>query len=182
MAATSAKPGVAVYAVEPAAGNDGEQSFRTGRSVTIDPPNTIADGARTLAIGQRNFAIIRERIKDVVSVDDNVLLDTVKFAMYRTKLVIEPTGVLRGLGVTPTMVAVGATVSTVTLRAAEAGLVFPAVSVAVASTRTRPSRPATWRACSLGPSVSALTATGQVASASGPGQYRTSFSPRASIW
>src|SRR5439155_13296642 len=28
MAATSAKPGVAVYAVEPAAGNDGEQSFR----------------------------------------------------------------------------------------------------------------------------------------------------------
>ena len=93
MASTSMKD-VDVYGVEPAAGNDGEQSFHSGRIVSIQPPNTIADGARTLAIGQRNFAIIRERVKDVVSVDDDVLLETVKLAMYRTKLVIEPTGAL----------------------------------------------------------------------------------------
>lgn len=96
LAATSLNPEIDVYAVEPAAGNDGEQSFRSGRIVTIDPPQTIADGARTLAIGERNFAVIRERVKDVVSVDDDVLLETVKWTMYRTKLVIEPTG---GLGV-----------------------------------------------------------------------------------
>ncbi|HUR82530.1 MAG TPA: threonine/serine dehydratase [Thermoanaerobaculia bacterium] len=94
LAATSLRSGVDVYGVEPAAGNDGEQSFRSGRIVTIDPPKTIADGARTLAIGRRNFAIIRERVKDVVSVDDDVLLETAKWAMYRTKLVIEPTGAL----------------------------------------------------------------------------------------
>jgi threonine dehydratase len=94
VAATSLKPNVAVYGVEPRAGNDGEQSFKTGRIVTIEPPKTIADGARTLAIGTRNFAIIRERVRDVVSVDDDALLDAVKFAMYRTKLVIEPTGAL----------------------------------------------------------------------------------------
>jgi threonine dehydratase len=89
-----AAEGKDVYGVEPAAGNDGEQSFKTGKIVSIDPPNTIADGARTLAIGQRNFAIIRERVKDVVSVDDAVLLDAVKWTMYRTKMVIEPTGCL----------------------------------------------------------------------------------------
>ena len=83
-----------VYGVEPAAGNDGERSFKSGSIVTIDPPKTIADGARTLAIGQRNFAIIREHVRDVVSVDDDVLLETLKWAMYRTKLVIEPTGAL----------------------------------------------------------------------------------------
>ncbi len=83
-----------VYGVEPAAGNDGEQSFRSGAIVTIDPPKTIADGARTLAIGTRNFAIIRERVRDVVSVDDDTLLASLKWAMYRTKLVIEPTGAL----------------------------------------------------------------------------------------
>jgi threo-3-hydroxy-L-aspartate ammonia-lyase len=94
LAATSIKPDVDVFGVEPAAGNDGEQSFLTGRIVTIEPPNTIADGARTLAIGERNFAIIRERVKDVVSVDDDLLLETTKWAMYRTKLVIEPTGAL----------------------------------------------------------------------------------------
>lgn len=93
LAATSLKV-VDVYGVEPRDGNDGEQSFQSGRIVTIEPPKTIADGARTLAIGERNFAIIRERVRDVVSVEDDVLLDTVKFAMYRTKLVIEPTGAL----------------------------------------------------------------------------------------
>ena len=91
--AMSIKP-VSVYGVEPAAGNDGEQSFRKGEIVSIEPPNTIADGARTLSIGQRNFAIIRELVKDVVSVDDDVLLETLKWAMYRTKMVIEPTGAL----------------------------------------------------------------------------------------
>jgi threonine dehydratase len=94
LAVTSMKPDVEVFGVEPAAGNDGEQSFHSGHIVTIEPPKTIADGARTLAIGERNFAIIRERVRDVVSVDDDLLLDTVKFAMYRTKLVIEPTGAL----------------------------------------------------------------------------------------
>lgn len=89
-----AADGREVFGVEPAAGNDGEQSFRKGEIVTIDPPNTIADGARTLAIGTRNFAIIRERVKDVVSVDDEVLLKVLTWAMYRTKLVIEPTGAL----------------------------------------------------------------------------------------
>jgi threonine dehydratase len=91
---TSVKPGIRVYGVEPRAGNDGEQSFRTGRIVTIDPPKTIADGARTLAIGERNFEIIRERVTDIVSVEDDILLETLKFAMSRTKLVIEPTGAL----------------------------------------------------------------------------------------
>jgi threonine dehydratase len=94
IAATSIKASADVYGVEPRAGNDGEQSFKSGRIVTIDPPKTIADGARTLAIGERNFSVIRERVRDVVSVDDDVLLDAVKFAMYRTKLVIEPTGAL----------------------------------------------------------------------------------------
>jgi threonine dehydratase len=94
LAATSVRYGIDVYGVEPAAGNDGEQSFRSGSIVTIDPPKTIADGARTLAIGTRNFAIIRERVRDIVSVDDDTLLETLKWVMYRTKLVIEPTGAL----------------------------------------------------------------------------------------
>ena len=94
IAATSLRSDIDVFGVEPAAGNDGEQSFRKGEIVTIDPPDTIADGARTLAIGSRNFAIIRERVRDVVSVDDIALLAAMKFAMYRTKLVIEPTGAL----------------------------------------------------------------------------------------
>jgi threonine dehydratase len=94
LAATSINASIEVYGVEPRAGNDGEQSFKSGQIVTIDPPKTIADGARTLAIGARNFEILRQRVRDIVTVEDDVLLDAVKFAMYRTKLVIEPTGAL----------------------------------------------------------------------------------------
>jgi threonine dehydratase len=94
LAATSLNPELEVYGIEPAAGNDGEQSFRTGSIVTIDPPQTIADGARTLALGKNNFPIIQQRVRNIVSVDDDILLETLKWAMYRTKLVIEPTGIL----------------------------------------------------------------------------------------
>ena len=94
LAATSIKPSVKVYGVEPAAGNDGQQSFRSGAIVRIEPPDTIADGARTLSIGERNFAIIRRRVEDIVTVDDAELLEALRYAMSRTKLVMEPTGCL----------------------------------------------------------------------------------------
>jgi len=94
LAATSLIPAVRVVGVEPAAGNDAEQSFRSGSIVQIAPPKTIADGARTTAIGELNFAIIRECVDDIVSVDDEILLETMKFAIYRTKLLIEATGAL----------------------------------------------------------------------------------------
>jgi threo-3-hydroxy-L-aspartate ammonia-lyase len=94
LAATSLIPEVRVIGVEPAAGNDAEQSFRSGSVVEIAPPKTIADGARTTAIGQLNFEIIRQCVADIVSVDDGILLETMKFAIYRTKLLIEPTGAL----------------------------------------------------------------------------------------
>ncbi|HVT05622.1 MAG TPA: pyridoxal-phosphate dependent enzyme [Thermoanaerobaculia bacterium] len=94
LALTSLNPRIRVYGVEPLAGNDGQRSFRSGEIVRIDPPRTIADGARTTALGVRNFAIIRERVTDILAVDDDELLEVLKFVMYRTKLVIEPTGAL----------------------------------------------------------------------------------------
>ncbi|HUP63894.1 MAG TPA: threonine/serine dehydratase [Thermoanaerobaculia bacterium] len=94
LAATSINPKVRVYGVEPAAGDDGRQSFRAGSIVRIDPPATIADGARTLSLGERTFAIIRERVTDIVTVGDDELLAELRYTMSRTKLVIEPTGCL----------------------------------------------------------------------------------------
>ncbi len=94
LAATSINPAIRIFGVEPEAGNDAQQSFRSGSIVKIDPPKTIADGARTTAIGVENFAIIRERVTDIVTVSDEDLLRTVRFAVYRTKLLIEPTGAL----------------------------------------------------------------------------------------
>jgi threo-3-hydroxy-L-aspartate ammonia-lyase len=94
LAATGIDPGVRVYGVEPAAGDDGRRSLLEGKIVTIDPPATIADGARTTALGELNFAIIRSRVEDVVTVTDEELLETLGFIIGRTKLLVEPTGAL----------------------------------------------------------------------------------------
>ncbi|MBW3672461.1 MAG: pyridoxal-phosphate dependent enzyme [Acidobacteria bacterium] len=94
LAATSTRPDIDVWGVEPATGDDGKRSFESGAIVTIDPPRTIADGARTLALGECNFAIIRERVRGIATVTDEEIIETLSFAMSRTKLVIEATGAL----------------------------------------------------------------------------------------
>lgn len=94
LAATSINPKIRVYAVEPATGNDGQESLRSGKIVSIDPPKTIADGARTTAIGEIPFSILRERITDIVTVEDTALLSAIKLLALYSKLVVEPTGAL----------------------------------------------------------------------------------------
>ncbi|MBI2896848.1 MAG: threonine/serine dehydratase [Deltaproteobacteria bacterium] len=94
LAVTSMKAGVRVFGVEPEAGADGQASLRAGHICTIDPPRTIADGARTIALGELPFAIIRERLEDIVTVPDEALLEAVRLCALRARLVVEPTGAL----------------------------------------------------------------------------------------
>lgn len=94
LAATSINPRIRVYAVEPLEGNDGQLSLRKGEIVSIMPPLTIADGARTTAIGEIPFSILCERVADIVTVTDEDLLQAVKFLALYSKLIVEPTGAL----------------------------------------------------------------------------------------
>lgn len=95
LAAKSIKPSITVYGVEPEAGNDGRQSLRAGRRIALDsPPATIADGARTLCLGEHNFAIIQRFVDDIVTVPDEALLHAVWMLASRAKTVVEPTGAL----------------------------------------------------------------------------------------
>jgi threo-3-hydroxy-L-aspartate ammonia-lyase len=87
-------PGCKVYGVEPEAGNDGQQSFRTGAIVHIDTPKTIADGAQTQHLGAYTFEIIRRDVDDVLTASDAQLVDAMRFFASRMKLMVEPTGCL----------------------------------------------------------------------------------------
>ena len=87
-------PGCAVYGVEPEAGNDGQQSYRSGRIVHIDTPQTIADGAQTQHLGQYTFPIIRRDVDDILTASDDELIDAMRFFAERMKIVVEPTGCL----------------------------------------------------------------------------------------
>ncbi|MBJ2155349.1 threo-3-hydroxy-L-aspartate ammonia-lyase [Variovorax sp. IB41] len=98
LSARALSPDCKVYGVEPEAGNDGQQSFRTGKIVHIETPKTIADGAQTQHLGQYTFGIIQRDVDDIFTVTDDQLVEAMRFFAERMKMVVEPTGCLAFAG------------------------------------------------------------------------------------
>jgi threonine dehydratase len=99
LAAAALNPRCKLIGVEPAAGNDGQQSLAKGEIVEIAVPETIADGAQTTRLGAYTFPIIQRHVEDIVTVTDAQLVETMKFFAQRMKLVVEPTGCLAAAAV-----------------------------------------------------------------------------------
>ena len=91
-AATALCPDVRVIGVEPAASDDTARSFAAGERVSVPPPRTIADGQQLDIPGERTFPVVRERVAAVVTVTDAEIVDAMRFAFERLKLVLEPRG------------------------------------------------------------------------------------------
>jgi threonine dehydratase len=94
LAARALSPRTMLFGVEPEAGNDGQQSLRSGAIVHIETPQTIADGAQTQHLGQLTFEIIRRDVDDIFTASDAELIDAMRFFAERMKIVVEPTGCL----------------------------------------------------------------------------------------
>ena len=94
LSARALAPACRIYGVEPEAGNDGQQSFRSGSIVHIETPKTIADGAQTQHLGAYTFGIIRRDVTDILTATDDELIDCMRFLATRMKQVVEPTGCL----------------------------------------------------------------------------------------
>jgi len=98
LSARALAPDCKVYGVEPEAGNDGQQSLRTGKIVHIETPKTIADGAQTQHLGEYTFGIIQRDVDDIFTVTDDQLVEAMRFFAERMKMVVEPTGCLAFAG------------------------------------------------------------------------------------
>ena len=94
LASRALAPQCKVYGVEPEAGNDGQQSFRSGSIVHIETPKTIADGAQTQHLGTLTFPIIRRDVDDILTASDAELVEAMRFFATRMKMIVEPTGCL----------------------------------------------------------------------------------------
>jgi threonine dehydratase len=99
ISAAQLSPGCKVIGVEPAAGNDAQQSLRSGVIVRIPVPQTIADGAQTTAVGELTFPIMQRLVADIVTVSDAQLRAQMRFFAERMKIVVEPTGCLAAAAV-----------------------------------------------------------------------------------
>ena len=87
-------PKCIVIGVEPEAGNDAQQSFRSGKIVHIESPKTIADGAQTQHLGNLTFPVIQKCVDDIGTVTDDQLVNAMSFFASRMKMIVEPTGCL----------------------------------------------------------------------------------------
>jgi threonine dehydratase len=82
----------AVIGAEPLLGNDGARSLREGKLVSNETePATIADGARTVSLGQLNWPIIKENVPEIIEVSEERIAAAVKMLYDLANLKCEPT-------------------------------------------------------------------------------------------
>ncbi len=92
VAAKHLVPGIRMFGAEPERGDDMQRSLRGGQIVSIDVPRTICDGQQTQAVGKHPFEVIQALVTDVLTVPDPVVVQAMRFAFERMKVVLEPSG------------------------------------------------------------------------------------------
>jgi threonine dehydratase len=84
-----------VYGAEPELANDAARSLRSGRLLANEnEPSTIADGVRTLSLGQHNWTILRDGLEGVIEVSEEQIKESVRLLFMLANLKVEPTGAL----------------------------------------------------------------------------------------
>jgi threonine dehydratase len=71
---------------------DTRQSFMQGERVSIPPPPTIADGLRVQIPGKLTFPIVQQLAEDVLTVTDEEIIATLRFILFRMKILVETSG------------------------------------------------------------------------------------------
>ena len=70
------------------------RSLRAGRLIRNEQePSTVADGARTISLGDLNWEILRQGIADILEVPDPTTLAALR-EYFALNLKVEPTGAL----------------------------------------------------------------------------------------
>ena len=84
-----------VIGAEPLLGNDAARSLKAGEIIRNEvEPTTIADGARTISLGDLNWPIIQTNVREIVEVSDDNIADAVRIYFTLANLKCEPTGAL----------------------------------------------------------------------------------------
>jgi threo-3-hydroxy-L-aspartate ammonia-lyase len=92
IAAHGMKPSLSIVGAEPVNGNDASLSLAKGKRVTIQSPDTIADGLRTTALGTITFPIIQKHVSEIVTVTEEEIIAAMRYIFTRLKWVVEPSG------------------------------------------------------------------------------------------
>lgn len=97
LASRAISPQTEVFGIEPELADDAYRSFITGVLTRLESaPATMADGVRTMSIGNRNFEVLVENrlIDGIITVTEKELQEALLTAWLRLKIALEPTGAL----------------------------------------------------------------------------------------
>jgi threonine dehydratase len=82
-------PKARVIGAEPLGADDAWRSLKAGHIEPVSHPNTVADGLRA-TIGPLTFAVLQEEIDEVVRIEEQDILDAMRYIWERMKILIEP--------------------------------------------------------------------------------------------
>jgi len=91
LAAARSPREIRVIGAEPAGADDAKRSLRSGQRVDRHEPDTIADGLRAL-VGLRNLSLMQRFQVEVITVDEEQILEAMTLTWTHLKQVIEPSG------------------------------------------------------------------------------------------
>lgn len=86
-------PQTKVIAAEPEGASDAFSSWKAGKIIPAEAPETIADGLRT-SLGDKTFPIIHKLVHEIVLVSDSEIIEAMRMVWERLKMVVEPSGVV----------------------------------------------------------------------------------------
>ena len=91
LAAAALSPDCEVTGVEPETADDANRSWREGRIISLDiVPNTVADGLRPRSIGKRNLRIMRRYVANMITINEEAIMESLRYIWQRMKIVVEP--------------------------------------------------------------------------------------------
>lgn len=82
-------PTVKIYAAEPLNADDAARSFRAGRIIADDAPNTVADGLK-VPLKELTWHFVRNHVTDILTATEDEIIAAMKLVWLRMKIVIEP--------------------------------------------------------------------------------------------
>jgi threonine dehydratase len=86
---------IPIYGAEPVLANDAARSFRAGTLIANDfEPQTIADGVRTLSLGEVTWPIVLRGVEDILEVPEERITEAMRLLFRFANVKAEPTGAL----------------------------------------------------------------------------------------
>ncbi len=86
------RPDVRVIGVEPLGAPKAYLSRQQGRLIVLDSTDTIADGLKTLSLGEKTYPVIERLVDDIVQVNDQEIHNAMSLLLTRQKMLAEPSG------------------------------------------------------------------------------------------